>query len=347
MTYTEVLENFDRAVEFFLHEKEAQRKSAGTIRNYNKYIGFFRDFFIRTHEGEEDVKDPSYIDVQMWRDEMAEEGLAINTITLRMKNLQNFFSICSDESLGEDRFFQKNPVSKRMFPDSKFEDRKPYDEILSDEAVFKLWDNTPIRKTGVKVSNWPRNYAIVMLLISTEIRNKELLDLKLSDLDFEFGEIQIFEGKGNKYRCVDFPEIAQTAVKLYLQSGLRPADLSDDDYLFGTTSAHERSVFEKTEDWHRGTRPWLSDMVQRHVRLVTGVDNVTSHDLRHVGARLDLHNGMRAEELQAKLGHEKFSTTQIYSGKLGVNRKRTTARRVYEERDFQTKRNQTMLANAV
>ena len=347
MTLNEVLENFDRAVEFFLHEKEAQRKSAGTIENYKRYIGYFRDFFARTHEGEENVKDPSYLDIQMWRDEMAEEGLAVNTISLRMKNLQNFFSICSDESLGEDRFFQKNPVTKRMFPDSKFEDRKPYDEILSDDAVFKLWDNTPIRKDGIKVSNWPRNYAIVMMLLATEIRNKELLDLKLSDVDFEYGEIQIFEGKGRKYRCVDFPEIAQTAVKLYLKSGLRPDGLSDDDYLFGTMGVKEKGVFGNCGEWHRGSTEWLSNVVRRHVKLVTGVDSVTSHDLRHVGARLDLHNGMRAEELQAKLGHESLATTQIYSGKLGANRKRTTAKRVYEERDIQTNRNQMMLASAV
>lgn len=348
MTRNEVLERYDRAVDFFLHEMEAKKRSKNTISNYRRYLGFFRDFYEKTHGEDETVKDdPSYLDVQMWRDELEENGFKASTIRLYLVSIKNFFDFCSDESLGEDRFFAKNPVARRMFPDTRFQDRKPYEEILSDEDVFKLWDNTPVRKRGIKVTNWPRNYAIVMLLLATEIRNKELLDLRLSDLDFEYGEIQIFEGKGNKYRCVDFPEIAQTAVKLYLQSGLRPEGLSEDDYLFGTTSANEQSSFESDNEWHRGGRRWLTALVTRHVKLVTGVDNVGTHDLRHVGARLDLHNGMRSEELQAKLGHECLTTTQVYSGKLGANRRRITAKRVYEERDLQAKRNEMMLAGVM
>lgn len=344
MTLTAVLQNYDSAVSFFLHEMEAKHRSKNTISNYTRYLGFFREFYAETHSNDSDVKDPSYLDAQMWRDSLEERGFKASTISLYLTSIKKFFDFCSDESLGEDRFFQKNPVARRMFPEQRFESRKPYDEILSDNDVSKLWNNEPVRKAGVKVQHWPRNYAIVMMLLATEIRNKELLDLKVSDLDFEYGEIQIWEGKGNKYRCVDFPEIAQTAVKLYLQSGLRPEGLSDDDYLFGTTGANELGNTVHDCEWHRGSRAWLTALVTRHVKLVTGVDKVGTHDLRHVGARLDLHNGMRAEELQAKLGHENIHTTQIYSGKLGANRKRITAKRVYLERDKQTRRNKAMLA---
>lgn len=343
MTINEVLQNYDNAVEFFLHELKAKHRSVRTIDNYTRVLSKFRKFYADTHGNDADVKNPSYMDAQLWRDRLEEDGLTANSINQYLTVAKRFFGLCSDESLEEMRFFDKNPVAKRILPDNRSAMNKPYDEILSDDDVFKLWDNTPVRKTGVKVTNWPRNYAIVIMLLSTEIRNKELLDLKVSDLDFEYSEIQILEGKGNKYRCVDFPEIAQTAVKLYLQSGLRPEGLSDDDYLFGTTSSNECGVFDNSHEWHRGGRIWLTELVRRHIKLVTGVDNVRTHDLRHIGARLDLHNGMRAEELQAKLGHEDLHTTQIYSGRLGANRKRMTARKVYDERDRQAKRNQAMI----
>jgi len=45
--------------------------------------------------------------------------------------------------------------------------------------------------------------------------------------------------------------------------------------------------------------------VESHVRAVTGVPDIRSHDLRHVGARIDLNAGMKQEELQSKLGHTK------------------------------------------
>ena len=84
-------------------------------------------------------------------------------------------------------------------------------------------------------------------------------------------------------------------------------------------------------------------MVERHVYAITGVHSVRTHDLRHVGARLDLNNGMTFEELQAKLGHANFGTTQRYSGKLVHRRRRQSARLVYDERARQATRNAEIL----
>ena len=343
MKLNESVAKMNEALEFCVHELEAQGRSESNVLHYNTYVGRFIRFYESIHADDEDVKDPTYLDVQMFRDHLESKGMKATTINLYLSKLSAFFSFVCDETLGDLQFYEKNPVSSRLRPSIKTEAAMPYDQILTDEQVAKLWVNKPVRKQGVKVAHWPRNYAIVMVLLSTEIRNKELLDLRLSDLDFEYGEIQIWQGKGRKYRCVDFPEIAQTAVKLYLQSGCRPEGLSDDDYLFGTTGTKEKGATCHDAEWHRGSAVWLSMVVKRHVKMVTGVDDVRTHDLRHVGARLDLHNGMRAEELQAKLGHSQITTTQIYSGKLGTKRKRVTAQTVYQERDIQATRNKMML----
>lgn len=342
MTIKEWADNYDNAMNFFLREKKDKGRSACTMRNLESALTRFRDFYVKAHAGESDVKDPGYLDIQAWRENLESIGTANSSIKTYLVVLHGFFDSMSDEALGDIRFFTRNPVSYRLFPDDK-ESKKPYDIILTDEQVVKLWKNEPVTGKGLKPQKWPRNYAIVIMLLTTELRNAELLDLKLSDLDFEYDEIQVWRGKGNKYRCIDFPEIAQTAVKLYLKSGMRPAGLSDDDYLFGTDSEKGVRASRRGLDWHKGSDRWLRELVCRHVKMVTGVDNVRTHDLRHVGARLDLHNGMRMEELQAKLGHSQITTTQIYSGKLGANRKRTSAKAVYEIRDKQTLVNRAML----
>lgn len=345
MTLEQAVNKYDRAVDFYLHELEAKKRSKKTLRNYQHNLHLYREFFARVHENDEEVNDPGYLDFQMWRDELAEKGASTATINRYLSDVRNFFSFVSDEDLGDIRIYDRNPCSARVIPNNNEYRSKPYDQILTDEQVARLWENTPISGKGIKTANWPRNYAITVLLLSTEIRNKELLDLKLKDVDFEYQEIQIWHGKGNKYRCVDCPEIALTAIKLYLQSGLRPAHLTEDDYLFGNCA--KKGVFgnsSETGEWNRGSAEWLSALVRRHVKLVTGVENVSTHDLRHVGARLDLHNGMRAEELQAKLGHANMMTTQIYSGKLGTKRRRVTAAEVYKERNRQAERNKEMLA---
>lgn len=344
MTLAEVLNKYDKAAEFYLHEMKAQHKSVETMKNLNGVIEMFRSFFIRLHEDEDEVSDPKQTDFMAWRDELEAGGKKISTVSEYLRKIRTFFAYVSDEELDELRFYEKNPVPSRIIPTDKGYSNKPYDQLLTDEEVSMLWANTPIRRTGMKSCFWPRNYAIVITLLTTEIRNKELLDLKLSDIDFEYGEIQIMSGKGNKYRCVDCPDIALDAIRLYLRSGIRPANLSDDDYLFGTTS--EKDIFgtnNRGKEWHRGTKQWLRQLVVKHVKNVTGVDSIGTHDLRHIGARLDLHNGVRAEELQAKLGHAQITTTQIYSGKLGAKRKRVSASGVYAERDYQAERNRMML----
>lgn len=347
MLLKEFLENYDNAVEFFLHEQTAKGRTKMSVKNNEAVLRDFRNFYSDAHKGEEEIQGFRYVDFQMWRDNMEEKGTKVSTIKQKFSLLNSFFNCVSDEELEDMRFYDKNPVPKRVKPTEDKEQRKPYQEILTDEQVSLLWENTPVAARGVKKANWPRNYAIVMTLLATEVRNKELLDLKLSDIDFEYKEIQIWEGKGNKYRCVDCPDIALDAIRLYLNSGLRPEGLSDDDYLFGTKSEKDSfGTFTKGDNWNRGSKTWLAELVRRHVKMITGVDNVRTHDLRHVGARLDLHNGMRAEELQAKLGHSKITTTQIYSGKLGGYRKRVTASGVYAERDYQAQRNKMMLENA-
>lgn len=81
-----------------------------------------------------------------------------------------------------------------------------------------------------------------------------------------------------------FPELAQSAVRLYLASGIRPQDLPDTAQLFGTTS--KKGVFgtrERDGAWTAGSAEWLSALVMRHVKAVTGVSGVRCEDLRHIG----------------------------------------------------------------
>lgn len=346
MTMQEVVKKYNEAREFHISELKANGRSPKSIETRERTTRQFIEFFQKLHEGEEEVNSPRYADFQAWRDYLVETGISTSSLELYMKEVQRFFKSVSDEELGDMQFYEKNPLPSRVIPSAKKEQAKPYQQILEDEQVAMLWKNEPVRKLGVSTSIWPKSYAIVVLLLATEIRNSELLDLKLSDVDFEYGEIQIWAGKGNKYRCVDCPEIALTAIQLYLQSGLRPEGLSDDDYLFGTTKTKVFGGDDDSAEWHRGSRQWLHKLVSNHIKNVTGVEFVGTHDLRHIGARVDLHNGMRAEELQSKLGHAELRTTQIYSGKLGTQRKRVTASGVYLERDIQTARNKMMLQGA-
>lgn len=321
---------YDEAMTAYLRNLRFLGKSPATLRNYESRLSHFRDFWAAKHDGSPE-HDPNYEDVLAWRDALMEGGRAASTVRQYLVELEGFFNAFADPIFGEHLAYETNPVSRRFQPVVK---KRPYDQILTDDEVKKLLD--PICRNPHQKTTWPRNYAIVALLLATKIRNDELLSLTLADLDFENEELTVRHGKGDKYRATDFPAFAQSAVLLYLQSGLRPSALPASAPLFGTEAAHSfgtEAIAERTEKWHKGSSQWLSSLVERHVRNITGVKDVRTHDLRHVGSRLDLNAGCSMESLQSELGHSSIGTTQIYCGRLQTKKGRRSAQSVLAEMD--------------
>ena len=317
------IEKYDAATAAYLRNAAFTAKSEKTVDNYRARLLRFRAFWIAAHEGAP-KNDPDYADVISYRDTLMQEGAAASTVRQYLVELRAFFDACEKPRFGPGLCYPENPVDTEFYPTVK---KRPYDMILSDGQVRAL---LPCRRPDrAKKTTWLRNYAFVALILATKIRNSELLALTLEDLDFEAGELTVNHGKGDKFRVVDFPPFAQAAVLLYMQSGIRPDTLPASAPLFGTTAEHKAaSGSTDCGEWHEGSDVWLSECVRRHVLAVTGVDNVRTHDLRHVGARLDLNGGASLEALQAELGHNSMTTTQIYSGRLQARRGRNSAKEI-------------------
>lgn len=325
MTNTEnVIRNFDAAVRAYLTESASIGLAEETIRNYGKRIKRFRTFWTET----EPTENPTAEDIRNYRDHL-QETVAKKTAKQYLVELKAFFEFACDSDFA---FFEKNPVSRKMYPKLTDEDDTMYKKILTADDLKALWKNQ--RPKGFARTTWARNYAIVTLLLDGKIRNKELLDLRLSDIDFEYGEIEIRKGKGDKHRWITVSDISLTAIKLYLEAGVRPENLSDDDYLFGTAASHEfGNGMRKKADWHKGTRQWLSELVEKHIARVTGKHGFRSHSLRHNGSIIDLNTGKSLERIQSELGHSSITTTEIYAGRLQSVRKTRDYKSVVETRD--------------
>ncbi len=317
-------EKYAAATEEYLRRLRLNNLSPKTLANYERTLSLFGAYLTDHAEPDADL----YETVERWRDDLAARGLAPSTVCQYLKELKFFFEKAAKRSFPAALRFPENPVDEDMYPKIV---KRPYEEILNDEQVKRLYRN----EAPPHFANWPRNYAMLCLCLNEKIRNAELLDLRLSDLDFLHHELTVQSGKGRKFRVVDMCALTEQAVEQYLDSGIRPAYLKDADLLFGTTAAHERGAGNRSgaEKWHRGTGTWLSNVIERTVFAVTGVHDVRSHDLRHVGARVCLNAGQSLEELQGQLGHASVTTTQIYANKLLQRRRRESAKSVLAARD--------------
>lgn len=146
-----------------------------------------------------------------------------------------------------------------------------------------------------------RNKSIIETLYSCGLRVSELIDLKFSDLFFDEGFIKV-EGKGSKQRLVPISPSAIREIQSYL-------------YYRGeivVKKGHEDALFLSK----RGTaisRIMVFHFIKQYA-AEAGIQKIISpHTFRHSFATHLLEGGANIRAIQLMLGHEKLTTTEIYT----------------------------------
>lgn len=266
-------ENLEAASAAWLRDLEEQGCSPRTITGYARTLADFLASFADSANG---TSDPCYADILLWTQTFDARGLTQRTRQQYLVRLRTFFTWACEHG-----WYQVNPVLKRLLPAPSDLPPKEYAK-LGKWHLQRLYTFT--RPGYARTVTYPRNYAIVILLLTTDLRNNELLHLTPAALRWSDNQFFISCSKSGSVRRMAFPELAQSAVRLYLASGIRPQDLPDTAPLFGTTS--KKGVFgtrERDGAWTAGSAEWLSALVMRHVKAVTGASGVRCEDLRHIG----------------------------------------------------------------
>jgi site-specific recombinase XerD len=144
-----------------------------------------------------------------------------------------------------------------------------------------------------------RNFAIMMLFLDTGLRLSELVNLRLSKINFAIGEMTIL-GKGNKERKVPIGSQTKKALIGYLSKGRpEPENPLDEDTVFLNCDRHPitQTVVEK---------------VFQRVKRAANLPNFHPHICRHTFAVRYLMNGGDVFSLQKILGHSSLDMTRKY-----------------------------------
>ncbi|MDR2809101.1 MAG: site-specific tyrosine recombinase XerD [Tannerellaceae bacterium] len=169
-------------------------------------------------------------------------------------------------------------------------------EVLSVNEINSILDTIDL-----SLPEGQRNRAMLEVLYSCGLRVSELTSLRYSDVYFEEGFIKV-EGKGSKQRLVPISETAIREIKNYLYDrNLIPVRKGCEDILFLN---------------RRGTalsRIMVFYIVKQQTEKAGIHKNVSPHTFRHSFATHLLEGGANLRAIQEMLGHEKITTTEIYT----------------------------------
>ena len=146
-----------------------------------------------------------------------------------------------------------------------------------------------------------RDVAIIEMLYSCGLRISELCNLKMSELFLEEGYIRV-HGKGRKERLV--PIGGQAIEKLRQWFVVRVG--------VKARPGHEDYVFISTKRGTRLSRITLFVYIKDYAQRAGIRKNISPHTFRHSFATHLLEGGANLRAIQAMLGHEDISTTEIY-----------------------------------
>lgn len=265
----------------FIEYIDVKPKSAETytkaLRRFNEYLK------------ENGISAPDRQTIINWRDDLAAR-LKASTVQLYLTAVKLFFKWLEQEGIYRD-------IADRVkAPKQNIGHKKDY---LTVEQSRQLLTAATENK---------RDYALLLLMLTTGIRTVEVTRANIQDLKEVAGQPVLFiQGKGadDKTEYVKIDPALYTAILEYLEE--RQPEKTDP--LF--TSSSNRHINGRL------TTRSISRIVKKYlIKAGYNSERLTAHSLRHTTAHINLKYGATVEETRDLLRHRNIATTYIYINEM-------------------------------
>lgn len=272
----------------FLRHLARENYAPATVDSYRGALDRFHHFLL-----EKRITSPVAVtrqDVEAYHAILRQE-LAPGSVRCLLKVLRCFFLYLEEEEL----LFQSPFASGRKhLPEVK----NPPENVLTEEEVDRLFT-----MPDLVTCRGFRDRVCFELLYCTGLRKSELVHLDTGDLDLKGGLLFVRQGKGSRDRVVPLTAGCVCLLEEYLEK-VRPVLLCMD--------LKEEALFV-TSLGKRFSRNTLTRIIREYARAAEIHKKVSAHTFRHTFAAHMIRGGARVRYVQEILGHEKLSTTRIYT----------------------------------
>jgi integrase/recombinase XerC len=274
---------FKSFTDYLLLEKKYSKL---TVAAYENDLKTFKKF-IKEEYDSNDIQSINYAQIRNWIVFLVESNISNRSINRKMSSLNTYYKFLM--KIGE---IQTNPLAKHKALKTSKKIQIPFSETEINRVLDELHFEDDFE--GI------RNRLIIELFYSTGIRRIELVELKLTSVDFNNKTLKVL-GKRNKERIVPLIRPVLDTMNKYLKSRSSLEFINDYENLFLTKKGvkiYETLVYRIINDYFS----IASTKVKK-----------SPHILRHSFATHLLNQGADLNAVKELLGHSSLAATQVYT----------------------------------
>ena len=179
--------------------------------------------------------------------------------------------------------------------------KNPVHKVKAPKVPAKILEPVDIKDVSALVDTCKmttfldyRDRALLLFLLDTGVRAREILKINLEDINLVDGSVIIREGKGGKPRIVFLGKMSRKAIRAYVKH-----------------REDENNALWVTDDAERLTYGGLRAIIVRHSKQA-GIDTPSLHSFRRAFAINMLRAEVNIYSLQALMGHSDIKTLKHY-----------------------------------
>ena len=246
-------------------ELKISKNSSYTIRNY---ISANRELLEFSGKNPDEISED---DVKLFLAEKLSESSSSSMIVFLSAIKYAYLNILKKDITSD----IKRPKREKKIP-----------TVLTKEEIKKLINSISNKKSRLMIS----------MIYACGFRVSELINLKISDLNFEEMSGIVRQAKGKKDRIFNIPHFLLKSLKRQARKQIGIGQ----EYLF---SGPKGKLTERN----------IQKIVKRAAKVAGISKDVHTHTLRHSFATHLLESNIDIRKIQELLGHSDLSTTQIYT----------------------------------
>lgn len=262
-----------------------KNRSELTVQSYAKDLAAFEAYF-RQLDAQMSWQTVDADVLRGWMERMMDKGNSATSVGRRLSAVRSLYRYALGRGLvsRDPSLMVRGPKKERPLP--QFLKEGEMDCLIDDAA----WGN------GFRDV---RARTVLMVFYETGIRLSELTGLDDASVDLETGQLKVL-GKRNKQRIVPFGAELREALLRYQSVRNRTVDRLD-DALFVTDKGARMSGAQVRYE------------VCKCLSRVSMLRKRSPHVLRHTFATAMLNHEAGIESVRMLLGHERLTTTEIYT----------------------------------